>query len=434
MKTLAITAFTLFLGLTLFAQDAKVTTGVTYYNQGAYKKALNTLNEALENPNEIKDKYKAKAYYYRGESYLKLMSQTAYDQKHDELLEMAQYPFYAKDDFKKAIELEGNEDYGKKAQVSLLTLRNVMLQGGLTALNTLYTVDDEETRKGFINEADAYLNAALDIEEDYLVHDLLGQLENEQKNREAAYEHFQTSLKLFEQSPPPNPDIYIAYVSYRKAIYEAYYKEVDESMGDVFGDVDAALASLKHGLNLLDTEYLRYDATGQTQATAKYEQVKTELTNFKLDLYLQGGGEGSEGVEAMKKAVAENPKDYTLIVAYAQMLESTDIEKAIEHYQLATEVEPDKTMAWFNLGAVYNNIATDIIQEANEDGSLEEMDAAMEEATPYLEWAFECFEQCYRINPNDIGAVDALKMISINLNDMEAYEKYLGIQKQLKGQ
>lgn len=136
----------------------------------------------------------------------------------------------------------------------------------------------------------------------------------------------------------------------------------------------------------------------------------------------------------MKKAVQENPEDYILLVAYAQMLESTDLETAIEHYQLATEIEPDKTMAWFNLGAVYNNQAMEIMLAANEIESLEDSDAEMKKATPYLEWAFECFEQCYRINPNDIEAVNALKMIATNLNDMEAYEKYLGIYKELKGQ
>lgn len=261
MKYLSAIAILLFMAFSVQSQDTKVTTAVVQFNEGKYKSALESLNAALENPEELKEKNVAKAYYYRGESYLKLMAKTAYDQDHDELLKMAQYPFLAKEDFEKAVELEGSIDFGAKAQASLVTLRNVMLQGGLTALNTLYTINEESERKGFINEADAYLNAALEIEEEYLVQDLLGQLANEQNKRKEAYEHFTKSLDLFQKDPPPNPDLYIAYVAYRKALYEAYYKDYDENSGDVFGDVESALASLKLGLNMLDTEYLRYDAT-----------------------------------------------------------------------------------------------------------------------------------------------------------------------------
>lgn len=434
MKSFTLGLFLTCFSLIAFNQDVKVTTAEAFFKEGRYETAIKSLNVALENPNALKEKNQAKAYYLRGESYIKLMSTSAYDQKHAELQEMANFPFMAMEDYFKAIEIDGEDNnYGKKAAQGLITLRNVMLQGGLTALNTLATLDDPEQRKSFIFEADKYLTGAYQIEEDYLIHDLLGQLRNQEEKREEAYEHFKTSLDQFQNEPPANPDLFIGYVAYRKALYEAYYKDYDEDSYEVFGDVESALKSIKLGEELVDKEYLRYDATGQEQAKDKYEMLKNDLLTMKLDLYLQGAGEGSEGLEAMGKAVKENPQDYILLVAYAQMLEAEDLEKAIEHYKLATEVNPDKTSAWFNLGAVYNNIATDIITAASE-GSLEEQNVAEEEAKPYMQKAFDCMEECYRINPNDIEAVNALKMLAINLDDMAAYENYIGIYKELMGQ
>ena len=64
----------LFVASGLFAQmDTKVTSGVVAYDQGDYEQAVEYLNEALSEPNQLKEKNVPKAYYYRAEARMKAM-------------------------------------------------------------------------------------------------------------------------------------------------------------------------------------------------------------------------------------------------------------------------------------------------------------------------------------------------------------------------
>ena len=426
MRTYVSTLILIFISLGLFAQDSKVTTGKVKYQEGKYKEALESLNTALEDPGSLSKKKVPEAYYYRGKSYMSLMSKTAYDQLHEELETMVDFPFLALEDFKSAIATskDENDTYAKLASVDLITVRNMMLQGGLTSINTFSTLEDGPDRTTLVNEAYKYLNAALDIQEDYLVHDLLGQVDDATGKKKEAYEHYFIASELIESDPPGNPDLYVGYLFYRKARYEMYEME----------NTSAALSTIKTGEAMVDREFNKYDAVQREQSIAVYEQIKDDLLRFKLNSYMNRAGSDEESYAAMSEAVKDNPYDYTIRVAFAQLCETLGKEdEAINAYLDAGKIDPNQFLAWFNLGAIYTNKAVDIKKVSNELDDIEEAARMDEEANVEFANALTYLEKAYGVKPTDLEVLRALQNVAIQLNDGDRYQKYLGEYKALTG-
>jgi len=429
-----------FAGTSVKAQspDTKITTGVVAYNQQDYKKSIKALSTGLENAESLKEKNRPKGFYYRGKARMNYMRQlagkmasagqdadpeTILDEEETSFMETALLDAYQ--DFKMARKWDDGK-WGKKLDAEMLMMGGMILQGGATLLNG--TFDDKlspDDKQEAYAEVVKYMDIAAEINpEGHLAYDMRGQAYLNLKDSSNAYNSFVSAAKVFSENEPANPDQVIAYVYYRKALLDRYYKK----------DLDASLLAIEDGKKVLEKEHNRildmkdkYQPNQVEALNEQYESVKGDLTRFELDILLNFPDKLEEAVAKFDQAIEDEPKNYILHVAYAQLLEKLNPEKAVEVYKKATEIDPGKQIAFFNLGALYVNQGVEKYKKANEISDdfekakalQAEGDADYESALPYLESALEA-------QPCDMQSLNALIQICINLSASdEAYnDKY----------
>jgi len=59
------------------AQKSTVTAGVVKFETGDFDQALEKLNTALDNPSQLDDKSKAKAWLYKGKTLISILSEAS---------------------------------------------------------------------------------------------------------------------------------------------------------------------------------------------------------------------------------------------------------------------------------------------------------------------------------------------------------------------
>ena len=205
-------------------------------------------------------------------------------------------------------------------------------------------------------------------------------------------------------------------------------------------DLDKALQSVQDGKNVLESEYNRFTKMKITLGTERvhnmeqqYQNAKSELSNFELDIYLNAPDKYHDAVEKFRKAMEAEPDNYIVHIAYAQLLEASDMSAAIEIYDKAISIDDSKTIAYFNLGAIYVNRAADLSKAANEQEDLDEANKISQESLDYLSKAKPYMEKALATSPGDLSIINALLQICINLKEMEDYKKYKEMKKQIQG-
>lgn len=427
--------------------DTKITTGVVAYNQQDFGKALKALNTGLADISQLKAKNIPKGFYYRGMARLgymrtlggKVANGGSLSEAEEAVMETVVIDAY--EDFRNAKKHDDGK-WGKKVDQQLSVMGTMILQAGLTILNGTY--DDKmtnEEKQVAYGEVVKYMDLAKEsMGDNYMVYDLRGQASLNLGDSLEALESFKTAVNVFESNEPKRPDQLIAYVLYRKALIERYNSEAK--------DLDAALASLDKGKELLKKENKRMMANKssytdeQVQAIQKqYTNAKEDLDKFELDILLNSPGKLQQAIDKFDQATANEPDNYILHVAYAQLLEKVDVVKAEEMYKAATRIDPKKHIAFFNLGALFVNQAVEKYKLANaEEKDFEKAKALQGEGDRLYAKAFPWLTQAQEIEACDRPTLDALKNICINLGSSDdeaeaakysaAYKKYKDIAKE----
>jgi hypothetical protein len=426
------------LGTTAWAQDSKIETGVIAFQGNEFKKALDFFNEGMKDMSLIKEKNVPRAYYYRGMTKVRVMALDAQAIKGEPTEEQANaleaLLLGAYDDFKQS-KAKDDGKWGKKVDDALASLNIAFLQAGLAALNLTYGKDITAAQKAeaYQGTVDA-MNYSIEIDpNNYFPFDLRGQGKLGVLDSAGALADFTTAAKLIEANTHTRADLLIGYTYYRKAIIERYMNH----------NVDAALATVDKGKAVLDKEWAKVvakKAEAKPDQFAKdqkqYEDCKEDLAKFELDLLLNAPEKLQQAIDKFKDAIVKEPKNYVLHVAYAQLLEKVEkTDDAAAVYEKATQIDPSKQMAWFNLGAMYVNKAVKLYGDANKisddapkaKAMQAEGDALFKKALPYLEKAHEV-DKC------DMETLRALLQITINLQLTEEYSKYKAAEKACKGQ
>ncbi|MEM7040266.1 MAG: hypothetical protein AAF570_25080, partial [Bacteroidota bacterium] len=405
------------MGSTAFAQlDHKITTGVVAYQQQDYKKAIKALSEGLADPGKLKDKNKPKGYYHRGMSYMMYMRQVAGKIQKAEDKEAAAAKYEAEmdglvlkayDDFKNAKATDDGK-WTKKIDAQMTMLGASIMQSGLMILNGAFDqgLTPEQKNEAF-KETVKYMGIAAEISPDnYIPFDLQAQAELNMKDSTAAYKNFTTASEKFTAKKPARPDLLVAYTFYRKALIERYKMK----------DIDKALGTLEAGLNTLEGEWARlsakkadYPEEAWPKLQKQYDGAKNDLSNFELDMLLNSPERLQQAVDKFDKAIANEPQNYIKHVAYAQLLERVDQEKAGEVYIMATKIDPKKHIAFFNLGAMYVNQGVELYKKANEiEDNYEEAKKLQAEGDELYKKAFPYLESAAEIEPCDRETLQAL--------------------------
>ncbi len=429
------------LGTKAWAQggDSKIETGIIAYQANDFKKALDFFNQGMVDMALVKPKNVPRAYYHRGMARLKVMAMDAQAAKGNLTPEQEQAAYKmvldSYDDFKKAKSTDDGK-WGKKVDEALsILINNAFLTAGLGALNATYDkgitpADKIEAYKMSVET----MNYSVEIDpNNYFPFDVRGQAKLGLADSTGALADFTTSAKLIEAGTHTRPDLMVAYTYYRKGIIERYQAH----------NVDAALATVDKGKAMLEKEWAKIvakKAEAKPEQFAKdqkqYDGAKEDLAKFELDLLLNAPEKLQQAIDKFKEAITKEPKNYVLHVAYAQLLEKVlKPDDAAAVYEKATQIDPSKQMAWFNLGAMYVNQAVKLYGDANKISDnptkAKELqaqgDVLFRKALPSLQKANE-IEKC------DMETLRALLQITINLQMNDEYSKYKAIEKECKGQ
>ena len=420
-----------FIAAFTIAQDSKVSTGMVDFNSQDYAKALKSFNVALENPGMLKAKNQPKAYFYRGQTLVRLYAQYYRDKETEKLKGLSDAYLRAYDDYQAALSVDADGKWKSKIEAQLLLINGQLLNQGLTSLNRANKATTEEDKAKEYALSMRYLNGAATIDPtNYMAYDLRAQASLAQEDTVAAKNDFKTAITKFKETLPAQPDQLIGYSFYRLALIERYRDN----------DLEASLKTISDGAATVDAEHKRLEGmkanfTPEDWASIEkqYNDAKKDLNAFKLDIYLNSPDKLQEALKEFETAIQNEPNDYIKHVAYASLLEKIEPKKAVDIYLKAIKIDDTKELAFFNLGALYNNIAKELFDKANDEEDLTKSNEIQEEATAVFGEAFPMFEKALEINPTSIQTVRALRQIAIFLGKEDALKKYKDLEAQLKG-
>ena len=387
--------FTLLISLALAGSDADITTGVVLSQQGDHAQAIEKLQKGLEDPSQLKAKNVAKGW-------LTLSTSLLHEARVEESAQALRKAREA-DDGKLAKAIERQAD----------VLANAALRGALGLIQEAQRAAAPADQVLLLETAERLASIAAEQGATRaMALDLRAQARDQLGRKDEAAADFAAVLDLHESSPPEKPDLLVAYAAYRLALIQRYERE----------DLVASLATIQRGQALLEKEWQRL---GQDDQYAElYTAAREDLKAFELDIYLNSPDLLETALKKFEAAVAEEPDNAVLLLAYGQLLEQKEAGLAIPVYVKAIELGgATEHMANFNLAAIYVNRAAEFSKAANLATSdaeylpaVEGMQLAMAQAKPFLDRAHE-------LEPQDRETLRALKQVCINLEDMACYEE-----------
>jgi hypothetical protein len=399
------------------AQNNIVSNAVQAFHNAEYEKSYELANDALVNVDALSGDYVSVAFYYLAKSRIQVLREARIARDQEKLSGMRNALVESYFDYKEALKT-ANAKLESDILLDLAELYNPILQTGLAALNTAY--DDHQpdnVRNAALKAAEGYLEAAKDISPTYLACDLLGQTYLSKGDSLAALDLFQESITAYKTHPPRSPDFLIAYVFYRKAIIEQY-KNHDNML---------ALSTLMEGENLLKSELTRLNNTGALTPEVKkvYDTGMADLVNFELDIYANDPSLSDEAIVRFQEVMQMYPEDYNKHVAYANMLEDVDLNLAIDAYETAISIDDSQELAYFNLGAIYNNLGSEFYLRGLNHDMDAIADSLFNESNKYFRKAYTYMEQAYYLNPELIQTIRALVQLanSLGLEEKAAFYK-----------
>ena len=410
---------------TSMGQNKKVSDAIQAFSEGEYERTYELAGDALANIDQLSGDYVAAAYFYLAKSRVQVLRIAVAEGNQEKLQSMQNALIESYFDYKEALKTADHQ-LQNDIKMDLTGLYNPILQTGLAALNTGNDrSQDIYVREAAYKAAVGYLDAAKDISATYLAADLLGQAHLALGDTVLAYKMFSESIDNYIKKLPIQADFIMAYVFFRKAILERYGRK----------DNMHALATLMEGENLLSTEYNRnsMNSTLTAQQMVAYNNGILDLIGFELDIYINDPELKDEAVIRFQEVLTIYPEDYDIHVAYANLLEDIDPMLAIDAYETAISIDDGQELAYFNLGAVYNNIGSEVyLQGLNHDDDAV-ADSLYNESNVYFRSAYLYMEEAYRLNPYSLQTIRALIQLANSLGLDEKVEFYKQKEIELRG-
>lgn len=359
MKRIAILlSLSLLISLGAYAQKNKRTSAYMYNKNQQYDKAKEAIDEAVIHEKTIND---AKTWMYRGEIYYNIATSgdTAVMALAPDAVDVAY------ESFSKAKQLDVKNTYEGELTLYLINLTNLFYQqAGAGFQNGDYDAAIEGFKKAFaISQLDGNFDtiAAFNV-------GMAGVLSN---NPAVAAEYLQKCVDVnFEE-----PRVYMFYNRSAKQL----------------GDTVRAMEIIKQGREIFPGDL--------------------SLLLEEAQLYLEKG-ETENLQNSLKEAIGQDPDNENLYFLLGKTYDDQgNKEAAGENYKKAGELNPEFFEAFYNMGAIYVNSASEYQADANdlplnETKKYDELtglaNAELEKAVPYLEKSLE-------LKPDDVATITALK-------------------------
>ncbi len=352
-----------------FAQNGKVTSGAIAYDGGRIEEAIEKLEEALSQKEDLKEKNIPKAHYYLSSAYLAAAQDTVLASQYDDPVEQA-YMHY-----ELAKETDTNGKYEKTIVLLEQNLWSSVFSEGVNAYNN----DEYKASETLFQKATA-LNP-----EDYTSALMLGFSNWMLQDSTKALETLQKTIDLYKASNPEEPV---------EQVVQAYLMVA--TIQSSRGETEAALKTLSDGQELFP--------------------ASQDLKNTELSIYQRNPALAEEALAKFEKAVQEDPDNVTLKLAYADMLyKSGDEEKAMNMFKEILEKDPDNLNANIQLGANYINRAVQLSKKRSELTKEEDINKAQEQIIEVMKKAEPYMKKLHELEPSEPEWINQLVSIAYYL-------------------
>lgn len=367
MKKLIILLLAVFIVSGLSAQTSKRTSAYNYFKNDKLDKAKEYIDPCITHEKTMNS---AKTWYYRGNIYLQIARDTGkYHELDSNALEVAW------ESYNKCLELDSRGEFTRDIQNNMKIISYNFFNDGVQ----FYNVKDYE------GAARSFLNT-YKVSQGIGITDTLA-LENVAFAYELAkdYDQAEATYLMLMEIKPNDPVIY-------------------SSLADLnFAQEDSVAAE-------------NYIMEGREKFPDNYQLLIAE-TNLALSR-----GENDKAVANLTEALKTDPTNVTIWFALGKNYDdAANIEKAEEAYLKCIELDATYSNAYFNLGAMFNNMAADIILKANDLplDAVKEYDEAKAASHVLLEKALPYLEKSDELNPDDMDTLITLKQIYTSLNNLD---------------
>jgi tetratricopeptide (TPR) repeat protein len=369
MKKLILTVAALVLVTVMLGQTNKRTSAYNYNNYGKLDLAKQAIDEAVQNEKTIMD---AKTWFYRGNIYYNIA--VSVDSNYRKL---DPDPFgVALASYQKAKELDTKGEFKQTIDQNIIAISQGHFNMGVF----------------YYNEED-YKEAAISFEKAYEVSKIAGTLD---------------TTALFNAA-------IAARDGHDRPLAKSYYLEiikmdvsnpvVYDSLANIYkseGDTALALQTIQDGRKIFTDDL--------------------NLVIAETNIYLQTDQQ-DKALNNLETAAKLDPTNPTIFWASGTIYDQMgNTAKAIEAYETAIKLKPDYFVAYFNLGILFFNQATDIMSKANDlpyDTPEAVYNAEKEKAHEQYRKAMPYLEKAHELDAGDPDAINSLRALYavLQLND-----------------
>lgn len=369
-----------------FAQKGKVTSAQNLKDTGKLDKALETIEEAVNPSNEKAEKSIPwpKTWEVRGEIY-----QALFTSKDEAIKKLSDDPLTtALDSYKKALELDKKNKFGKSVKIKLTLLTNDLTNQAVQAF-----------------QDEGYDKALKSFEQ-------ILEIEN---------------IKIIRADNPNAIDTVILFNAGLAAFNSKNYDKAIKYYGEAakYGYNGARTFSL-----IANSYQLKKDTIGALDALKegfkKYPEDNGVLTSL-IQIYLDMN-KTNDAMKYLEMAIAQDPKNTTYYFAQGTLYEKLlDEENAIKTYEKALGIDGDFFNANYNLGALYYNKGVKQIEVANAIPASEnkKYEVELKKADVWFEKALPYMEKCNALQADDSMVLESLKNLYYRLKQMDKYNAVL---------
>jgi len=359
----------MFVSLMSQAQNSKVTSGAIAYDSQRYEEAIEKLEEALSQKEDLKEKNLPKAYFYLAQAYAAVAQDTTLAGKYDNPVEKAY------ENYLLAKETDTNGKYEKTM---------ILLEQNLYP--TLFNVGAEAYGTDEYATAESMFSKATELSpEDHTSFLMLGFANWMQQDSAEAYTALEKATTLYKENPPEEEMPQIAQAYLMMATIE-----------NQKGNAREAIDILQQGQELFP--------------------ANKDLSNTELSIYQTNPELATEALAKFEKAIQEDPDNTTLKLAYADMLaKSGQTEASREIYKQILEKDPDNINANIQLGAKYINNAVELSKKRSESTNEEVIDSLQTQIVEQMKLALPYMEKLHELEPDEPEWINQLVSIAYYL-------------------
>ncbi len=341
-----------------------------------------------------KSKDEAKLFYYRGIIYLEYPMILAFAQDEEALKEIeanqAEYEGIPFGSLRKSLEID---DYYKDDIAQKMNLfRGLSLQGG-----------NEMFNEGKYEEAYAAYAGAVEMSDVIGYKDTIAMF-NAGLSADKL-DKYDEAIKYYGMAAENNyggPDIY-------RNIIQVLNKKNDGPSDEALTYIEKAKAKYPGNINIIIEEFNYHNSKGNSDKAQAALQAAIDKDPKNPIFHYSIGATFDEMANEKHEA-----GDHEAAKLY--------VEKAVESYNKAIEIDPNYADAYYNLGVLYNNESYSLTNQIKNIEDVAIYNEKLKESKDLLREAIPYLEKSHELTPTDVNTLKLLKSIYFTLEMNDEYQ------------